>query len=92
MTYHGFRVRDYAIIFFAGVLWDSILSVDTILTANFSAWGAAFSTLTVTLLSYFMYDRIMENAKINWSKAATLAVGSAIGAGLTTGLLDKLMK
>lgn len=86
------NARDYVVIFCAGLAWDAILSVDTIFTANFSAWGAALTTAAVTLLSYYMYDRIVENMRVNWWKVVTLASGSAVGAGLTTELLKHIFR
>lgn len=84
--------RDYVIIFAAGTAWDAILSIDTIFTANFAAVGAALTTMSVTLLSYAMYDRIIENMKVNWLKVWTLAAGSAVGAGVTTEALKHLLR
>lgn len=79
---------DFVLIFAAGFVWDALLSVDTIWTAHFSAIGASFSTISVTMLSYFMYDRIREETGVNWRKAWTLAIGSGLGAGTATYLLS----
>lgn len=82
-------LRDYVLIFVAGLAWDAIISVDTILTANFSWIGAAFTTVAVTLISYLMYDKIIDKKlmSVNWSRVVTLATGSGIGAAFMTWFL-----
>jgi hypothetical protein len=79
-------------IFFAGALWDGVWSLDTIFTARFALPGVALTTAILTILPYIMYDRIVEQAKVNWQKVGVLAAGCTFGAVMMTWGLGQLIE
>lgn len=84
------KFREYSVIFFAGLMWDAILSLDTISTAHYWWTVAGVISISTTLISYAMIDKILENSKVNWKKALTLALGSGIGSAVATALLGRI--
>jgi hypothetical protein len=65
--------------FIIGILWDAIVTLDVIFTAQINPLGSAITTLILTLLSFFMYSKLIDNGEMRKKEVFSLAFGSAVG-------------
>lgn len=72
-------VRERISLFFVGLIWDAIVTLDIIVTSQHLAWAAAVTTAVLTLVSFTVYPRIVKSDGLKWGNLLTLTVGSAIG-------------
>lgn len=65
--------------FFLGVIWDAIVALDIIFTAEKMALSASITTLILTIASFTMYSRIVGKGELRWRELVALSLGSACG-------------
>jgi uncharacterized membrane protein YfcA len=82
--------RAYAVIFVVSAIWEAMLSFDTVFTSHFSILPVGVTSLLNVVLSYGMFERIVENAKVNQKKMWTFAIGAAVGAMVGVALLERI--
>jgi hypothetical protein len=74
------RGDGYFAVFMLGACWDAVLSMDVIVTSQFSLVGVFITTMLSTLLPYMAFDRVRSGMELDWKKIWVLALGSAVGA------------
>jgi hypothetical protein len=79
---------ECTILFVAGMFIEAVLSIDTIVTANRMVIAAGFTSYSIEVLNTTVFRYVIDDGmRINNAKLQSLALGSAAGAMLATGLL-----
>ncbi len=75
--------RDYVLVFFVGMAWDFILTIDIIFTAQYKILGLMSTTFLITIISYLIWPKLYSpETGIKKPMVFTMATGSALGAGV----------
>lgn len=74
-------------LFIVGLLWDALVTVDVIVTADRSPFLAGLTTIILTIISFTVYSKVIEKGELNWKKLMWLAMGSGLGTVLSVWML-----
>jgi len=82
--------KGHAVIFVVSAIWEAMLSFDTVFTSHFSLVPVGVTSLMNVVLSYGMFERIVEDSRVNKGKMWTFAAGAAVGAMIGVALLERI--
>ena len=78
------KVKDYLIVFCIGFVWDAILTLDILYTAQLRVIALMSTTFLITVISYLVWPKLYSiKDGIKKDMVFVLASGSAAGAGVT---------
>ena len=75
-------IRDYGKMFVGGFVWDAVITLDVLFTANRQYFAVAATTFAITVISATLYDKVLRQDGLHRGRLLALATGSAIGAAL----------
>lgn len=81
---------QHVVVFAVCVLWDGMLSLDTVFTSQFSIGPVGATSWANVMMSYLLFDAVVDNSIISWSKAHAAALGAAMGGMIGTALTRML--
>lgn len=83
-------VWQHITIFTVCVAWEAMLSFDTIFTSHFSIMPTGATSFANVMLSYLLFDAVVDDSIISWSKAWAAALGAAVGGMMGTAVLQTM--
>jgi hypothetical protein len=75
-------IRDYAKLFVGGFLWDAVITLDVLFTAEKRYLAVAATTFAITVISATVYEKVLKRDGLDRKRLIALATGSGIGAAL----------
>lgn len=82
--------QQHLVIFVVCLLWDLMLSFDTIFTAHFNIPQVGATSYLNVWLGYLLFDAVVEDSIISYSKAQAAALGAGAGGMLGTAIAKML--
>lgn len=79
--------QQHLVIFVVCLLWDGMLTFDTIFTAHFNIGQVGITSYLNVWLGYMLFDAVVEDSIISYSKAQAAALGASAGGMIGTAIL-----
>ena len=77
-------MKKYIVLWVGGFFWDAILTLDVVFVADRQWFLTGLTTFVITVLSFTMYDKVINKDGMDYRGMCALAFGSSIGAMIGT--------